>query len=471
MSKKIKLFISILMPLLVLAIPREAFGIQGLTTIEHRIIAIFFMALFFWVLEPIPLYATSLLIILTELVFASNNAFVFFRAPKGAVDFGTPLPWQSVIQTFADPVVILFLGGFFLAMVSTKYKIDMSMARVILKPFGKKPAFVLLGLMIITAGFSMFMSNTAATALMLTVLTPVLLAMEPGDKGRIAFVLAVPFAANIGGIGTPVGTPPNGIAMKYLTGGSAINFGQWMAFAVPYMIVLLLFTWGLFLLFYRSGTKEIKVKIEGKFTSNTKSLIAAVTLVVTILLWMTDFLHGVNSYVVALIPVIVYSATRVITVADLKEIDWDVLWLMSGGIALGLGLEKSGFAEHLIKSIPFATLTPAVIILLATVLTLLMASFMSHTATANLLLPIMAILGTTVPSLATLGGGKGIILAVTFASSLAMALPISTPPNALAYATGEVNTKEMFRAGAPVGIFGLVMLYLMMYILKLVHFL
>ncbi len=471
MSKKIKLFISILMPLLVLAIPREAFGIPGLTTIEHRIIAIFFMALFFWVLEPIPLYATSLLIILTELVFASNNAFIFFRAPKGAVDFGTPLPWQSVVQTFADPVVILFLGGFFLAMVSTKYKIDMSMARVILKPFGKKPAFVLLGLMVITAGFSMFMSNTAATALMLTVLTPVLLAMEPGDKGRIAFVLAVPFAANIGGIGTPVGTPPNGIAMKYLTGGSAINFGQWMAFAVPYMIILLLFTWGLFLLFYRSGTKEINVKIEGKFTSNTKSLIAAVTFVVTILLWMTDFLHGVNSYVVALIPVIVYSATRVITVADLKEIDWDVLWLMSGGIALGLGLEKSGFAEHLIKSIPFATLTPAVIILLATILTLLMASFMSHTATANLLLPIMAVLGTTVPSLAALGGGKGIILAVTFASSLAMALPISTPPNALAYATGEVDTKAMFRAGAPVGIFGLLLLYLMMYAMKLVHFL
>jgi len=259
--------------------------------------------------------------------------------------------------------------------------------------------------------------------------------------------------------------------MKYLTGSSAVNFGQWMAFAVPFMIVLLLFTWVVFLLFFRSRAKEIKVRIEGKFTSNKKSLIAAVTFVVTILLWMTDFLHGVNSYVVALIPVIVYSATQVITVADLKEIDWDVLWLMSGGIALGLGLEKSGFAEHLIKSIPFSTLSPAVIILLATVLTLFMASFMSHSAAANLLLPIMAILGTTVPSLAGLGGGKGIILAVTLASSLAMALPISTPPNALAYATGEVDTKAMFKAGAPVGIFGLLLLYLMMYVMKLVHFL
>lgn len=471
MSKKIKLFISILIPLLVLAVPREAFGIPGLTTIEHRIIAIFFMALFFWVLEPIPLYATSLLIILTELVFASNNALVIFRGAKDDTGFGTPLPWQAVVQTFADPVVILFLGGFFLALVSAKYKIDMSLARVILKPFGTKPAFVLLGLMLITAVFSMFMSNTAATALMLTVLTPVLAAMEPGDKGRAAFVLAVPFAANIGGIGTPVGTPPNAIALKYLTGGSAINFGQWMAFAVPFVIVLLMFTWGLFLLFYKSRTKEIKVKIEGAFVSNPKSLIAAITMAVTIILWMTDFLHGMNSYVVALIPVIVYSATRVVTVQDLRDIDWDVLWLMAGGIALGLGLEKSGLATHLIESIPFASLTPAIIILLATLLTLFMASFMSHTATANLLLPIMAVLGTTVPSLAGLGGGKGIILAVTLASSLAMALPISTPPNALAYATGDVDTKAMFKAGAPIGIFGLVMLYLMIYVMKLVHFL
>lgn len=469
MSKKIKLFISILVPLVVLAIPADAFGIPGLTVIEHRMIALFFMALFFWVLEPIPLYATSLLIILGELVFASDNAFVLFRSK--AEGFGTPLPWKAVIETFADPIIILFLGGFFLAMVSTKYELDISLARIVLKPFGTRPKYVLLGFMIVTAVFSMFMSNTAATAMMLAVMAPVLRSLDAGDKARAAFVLAVPFAANIGGIGTPVGTPPNGIAMKYLTGANQIHFGTWMAFGVPFMIVVLLFSWVLFLVLYKSKTKEIRIAITGKFRRNWKSMTAAVTFAATILLWMTDFLHGMNPYLIALVPVVVYSATRIISVADLKEIDWDVLWLMAGGIALGLGLEKSGLVTHLVKSIAFGSLSPLLIILLVTIVTILIASFMSHTATANLLLPVMAVLGTTVPSLASVGGTKAIVLAATFASSLAMALPVSTPPNALAYATGEVKTKDMVKTGVPIGLFGLLLIYVMLFILKRVHFL
>jgi sodium-dependent dicarboxylate transporter 2/3/5 len=469
MDKKIKLIVSIFAPLLVLAIPADAFGIPGLTVIEHRMIALFFMALFFWVLEPIPLYATSLLIILTELVFASDNAFVLFRSK--AEGFGTPLPWKAVLETFADPIIILFLGGFFLAMVSTKYELDINLARIVLKPFGTRPKYVLLGFMIVTAAFSMFMSNTAATAMMLAVMAPVLKSLDADDKARAAFVLAVPFAANIGGIGTPVGTPPNGIALKYLTGANQINFGSWMAFGVPYMIIVLLFAWGLFLVFYKSKTKEIRISIAGKFRRNWKSMTASVTFAATILLWMTDFLHGMNPYLIALVPVVVYSATRIISVADLKTIDWDVLWLMAGGIALGLGLEKSGLVTHIVKSIAFGSLSPLLIIFLVTIVTILIASFMSHTATANLLLPVMAVLGTTVPSLASVGGAKAIVLASTFASSLAMALPVSTPPNALAYATGRVKTKDMVKMGVPIGLFGLLLIYVMLFILRRVHFL
>jgi solute carrier family 13 (sodium-dependent dicarboxylate transporter), member 2/3/5 len=469
MSQKIRLFISILVPLLVLAIPADWFGIQGLTVIEHRIIAIFFMALFFWVLEPIPIYTTSLLVIFLELVIASDRAFVLLRSK--AEGFGTPLPWQAVIESFASPVIILFLGGFFLAMVSTKYELDVNLARIVLKPFGTRPKFVLLGFMIVTAAFSMFMSNTAATAMMIAVMAPVMKSLDADDKAKAAFVLAIPFAANIGGIGTPVGTPPNGIALKYLTGPNQISFGSWMAFGVPFMAILLLFAWALLLIFYKSKTKAIKITVGGKFRRNWKSMTASITFIVTILLWMTDFLHGMNSYVIALVPVVVYSVTRIISVADLKEIEWDVLWLMAGGIALGFGLEKSGLAGHIIKSIAFGGMSPFVIIVLATVITLFIASFMSHTAAANLLLPIMAVLGTSVPSLVQIGGTKTIVLAVTFASSLAMALPVSTPPNALAYATGEVKTKDMVKTGVPIGIFGLILIYVMIFILRRVHFL
>ena len=469
MSKTVKLLIAIGVPLLVLALPAEAFGIPGLTVIEHRVIAIFFMALFFWVLEPIPLYATSLLIILSELVLASDNAFLPLRSK--AEGYGTPLPWKAVVETFADPIIILFLGGFFLAMVSTKYELDIGLARLVLRPFGTKPKFVLLGFMLVTAGFSMFMSNTAATAMMLAVMAPVLRSLDPGDKAKAAFVLAVPIAANIGGIGTPVGTPPNGIALKYLTGPNQISFGGWMAFGVPYTLIVLLFAWALLLLFYRSGTREIRISIAGSFRRNWKSLTASVTFAATILLWMTDFLHGMNAYLIALVPVAVYSMTRIVSVADLKQIDWDVLWLMAGGIALGLGMEKSGLVTHIVKGIAFDAFSPALIIVLVSVVTILFASFMSHTATANLLLPVMAVLGTTVPSLAAVGGTKAIILASTFASSLAMALPVSTPPNALAYATGQVKTKDMVKTGVPIGVFGLLLLYAMLAVLRRVHFL
>ena len=357
MDKKIRLVISILVPLVVLAIPADVFGIAGLTVIEHRVIALFFMALFFWVLEPIPLYATSLLVILVELVFISDKAFVLFRST--AEGFGTPLPWQRVIETFADPIIILFLGGFFLAMVSTKYELDINLARLVLKPFGTRPKFVLLGFMIVTAVFSMFMSNTAATAMMLAVMAPVLKSLDAGDKARAAFVLAVPFAANIGGIATPVGTPPNGIALKYLTGANQINFGSWMAFGVPYVIVLLLFCWALFLAFYKSKTGEIRISVTGKFRRNWKSMTASIIFAATIVLWMTDFLHGMNAYVIALVPVVVYSATRIITVADLKTIDWDVLWLMAGGIALGYGLERAASSPTSSRASPSGRSRPS----------------------------------------------------------------------------------------------------------------
>ena len=145
---------------------------------------------------------------------------------------------------------------------ATKYRLDQALARIMLKPFGESPKFVVLGLMIITAVFSMFMSNTATTAMMLSILAPVLALFPMEDKGKIALSLSIPLAANIGGIGTPIGTPPNAIALKYLTGENTIGFGEWMSFAVPFVVVLLLFSWVMLNVFYPSETKSIKLNIK-----------------------------------------------------------------------------------------------------------------------------------------------------------------------------------------------------------------
>lgn len=458
-------------PAAVILMPRAWIPIENLSVIEHRVIALFFMAAVLWITEAIPIYATSILVIVLELFTISSSGFNRLIEDAGDETFGHLIPYQEIMGTFSSPIILLFLGGFFLAIASTKYRLDQNLARVLLKPFGSKPAYIMMGLMVITAVFSMFMSNTATTAMMLSIIAPVLLYFDDNDPGKIALALCVPIAANIGGLGTPIGTPPNALALKYLIGEDSIGFGQWMSFGTPFVIVLLTISWFLLIRFFPCRTSTITLNIKGEFSKTPKAMIVYVTFILTILLWLFDFIHGMNSYTVAMLPVAVFLSFRIITKEDLKRINWDVLWLVSGGIALGLALGKSGLAEHVVTSIPFTNFSPYAIIALAAVLAALMATFMSNTATANLLLPIIATIGATVESLVPLGGSKMLILGTTLAASLGMALPISTPPNALAHATGVIETSDMLRTGSIIGAIGLVLVFATLFILKLVGFL
>ncbi|EMK6855469.1 SLC13 family permease [Vibrio cholerae] len=468
MRPYLKYIIPLLIPILVLMLPATAFPFEGLTVIQQRVIAIFLLAALLWVFEPIPIYSTSVVIIVLEVLMLSDKGFILFRLVEGTSEFGALLKSTEIMATFANPIIMLFLGGFFLAMAATKYRLDVNLARVLLKPFGNNPKYVMLGLMMITAVFSMFMSNTATTAMMLSILTPVIAVFGPKDPGRVAFALCIPVAANIGGIGTPIGTPPNAIALKYLVGDNLITFAEWMAFGIPFVVILMALAWLLIEFMYRAEQKTIELTIKGKFLKTPKAIIVYITFASTILLWMLGSLHGMNSYSVALIPVAVFSVTGIIGKEDLKMISWDVLWLVSGGIALGLALDKTGLAELVVHSIPFDQYSPYVVILGAAILCLLMANFMSHTATANLLMPIMAALGASMTSLNPLGGEVTLILVVTFAASLGMSLPISTPPNALAHATGNVQSQQMAKVGIILGILGVLMSFVMVWILNMV---
>lgn len=467
LSKWIKRIIPLFAFCFVLLIPADWLMMPGVTLVEQRLIAIFILAALCWILEPIPIYATSVLVIMLELLLVSDKGFSLFTKSQPAEQMGTLLSHQELMATFASPIIMLFLGGFFLAMAATKYRLDINLARVMLKPFGVNPAFVMLGLMVITAVFSMFMSNTATTAMMLSILTPVLAVMPEGDRGRIAFVLSIPVAANIGGIGTPIGTPPNAIALKYINEINPISFGEWMVFAVPFVMVLLLISWWLLVRLYPAKQETIKLEIKGKFLKTWQAITVYITFTITVVLWLVGGEFGLNSYVVAMIPVAIFSCTKIINKDDLKTISWDVLWLVAGGIALGIGLENSGLAARVISAIPFAELPAISVLLGAMILTLLMANFMSHTATANLLLPLMAILATSLPGLESIGSAVTLLLAVTFAASLGMSLPISTPPNALASATGQVETPQMAKIGVLVGIIGLVLTLAMLWLIHL----
>ncbi len=479
----IKFIVASILAIVALFLPYEALGFDAaspmgvLNPLEIRVIGVFVMAALFWILQPFPIWSTSMLVIVLMIVTMSDSALTPFR-----VDGVTMISHKSIMATFANPIIMLFLGGFFLAAAATKYKMDLNLARVLLKPFGKNPKFVLLGLMLITAVFSMFMSNTATAAMMLAILAPVLKLFDPDDRGKAAFALAIPLGANIGGMGTPIGTPPNAIALGALNdaiqrgdlAANPVSFGQWMAFGIPYVIILMVIAWVLLLKIYPIKMKQMILNIEGagKFDTSPKAIIVYITFVVCVALWVTGKgVHGINDNAIAMIPMAVFALTGVITKKDLNAMSWDVLWLVAGGFALGVGLNATGLAAHLIKTIPFASWSPIALMVGCGIICLFMANFMSHTSTATLLVPILCAVGIACQdNLVGLGGVTALLVSVAFASSLGMSLPISTPPNALAHATGYTDTNGMAKTGVVMGLCGLVLSWGMMIFLAKIQF-
>ena len=466
-----KIFLVAFVTLFLWNMPADWFGIQNLTVIQQRIIAIFAFATLMWVLEIVSSWATSVGIIVLMLLFCTDSGI----APMvNEEEVGKLLSYKGVMATFADPVIMLFIGGFVLAIAATKTGLDAQLAKVLLRPFGKRSEMVLLGFLLITGLFSMFVSNTATAAMMLTFLTPVFRQLPPEGKGRIALAMSIPVAANLGGMGTPIGTPPNTIALKYLNDPEGLNlglgFGQWMMFMVPLVIVLLLMSWRILLKMFPFSQKTIELHIDGEMKHNAHSYIVIVTFFVTVVLWLLDRLTGINSYTVAMIPFMVFALTGVINKRDLEQINWSVIWMVAGGFALGYGLNASGLAANAVESIPFGDFSPMLILLLGGAICYVLSNFISNSATAALLMPILAMVcGAMGDKLAPIGGTPTVLIGVAIAASSAMILPISTPPNALAYATGYVQQKDMSRMGLIMGVISMLLGFGLVYLMGITH--
>ena len=263
----IALMCIVFLTIVVWNLPTEVFHINGLTVIHQRIISIFVFATLMWISEAIPSWATSLGIIALMCLTVSNHSLFFFKAEENEI-FGKLLSSEEIMATFANPVIILFLGGFFLAIAATKSGLDVLLAKNLIRPFGRKSENVLLGFLLITGIFSMFVSNTATAAMMLTFLTPVFAALPASGKGRTALTMSIPIAANLGGMATPIGTPPNAIALQALNNPKGLNmgidFGEWMAFMFPLVLLLLFISWRLILKFFPFSEKTINLHILGK---------------------------------------------------------------------------------------------------------------------------------------------------------------------------------------------------------------
>ena len=452
-------------------VPTSFFGVNpdtGLpifTLTQQRVIAIFVFTAMMWILEVIPTWTTSVVAIVSILLTTSNKGLGFLIAKENV---GALTNYKDIMAAFADPVIMLFLGGFVLAFAATKVGLDVQLAKVMLKPFGTNPKSVLLGVLLVIGIFSMFMSNTATAAMMLTFLTPVLATLPKDGGGRISLALAIPIAANIGGMGTPIGTPPNAIALGALQdAGYNITFAGWMLRMVPYVLVMLIIAWVLLMKIYPFKAKSIELKIEGQEVKATpfQKYVVWVTFALTIILWIGEQWFKINSNIVAMIPFAVFSATGIMKAKHLEHINWAVLWMVAGGFALGTALNQTGLATTLISTIPFASWNALVVMLVGGFICYFLSNFISNSASANLVVPILIVVGKAMsgnPGFEALGGVPAMIVGVAICASVAMCLPVSTPPNALAHSTGMITTRQMATVGIIMGAIGLVLGYLML---------
>ena len=401
-----------------------------------------------WSTEAIPLFATSLMIIGAQIILLGNPGNWGFINNNSIPE----IPYSEFLSPISDPIIILFLGGFILARVGVKAKVDVYLSAVLLRIFGLSAQRTLLGVICITTLFGMWISNTATTAMMVT-LTGSLLAFVPhGNSFRKGLVLAIPFSANIGGIMTPISSPPNAIALGLLhQEGAYINFLTWMIIMLPLALVLLGILYFLLWFRYKPPLPLRMTPIEKKpFTAKGKFVVVIFSL--TVLMWLTDSIHGIPAAVVALFPVITFTATGMLSAKEFNRIEWNILFIIAGGLSLGQGMNLSGLDNVLLGFLPVESEWIVLIIFMAT---LVLGTFMSNTTTAILFIPVAISLAQVMDHIQMEAMAMG--LAVMAASS--MALPISTPPNAIAYATNELTVKDFAINGSVISICSMFITY------------
>jgi len=435
-----------------LAIGAYFLPIEGLSEAGMRMLAIFVIAAGFWVTEVVDPYATAILAVALQVVLLG--------LPGGPLGFEGS-EYTVFFKPIASPVIALFFGGFVLALAASKYGLDRILAGIFLKPFAKTLPMLLLGIIGVTALFSMWMSNTATTAMMLAIVAPVAAGAPEVSRVRPALILSVAFAANLGGMGTLIGTPPNAIAAMALSGaGMPVTFLQWMIVGLPIAICTLALLWGFLCLYVGKGAN-----LEGiEFAAPSRKLdwrmvIIMGTFLVTVVGWMTEPLHGIPASITALLPVIVFTFLPILKPTDLSRLDWTVLILVAGGMSLGEGMQLTGLSDYFVASVPIAELHPFVGVLALGVVATVLSNFMSNSASAALLVPLSLQLAPELPLEAA--------LAVAFCASAAMSLPVSTPPNAIAFSSGLVTGNHFKVLGTMVTALSLVVIAVAMLILTL----
>jgi len=411
---------------------------------QNYVLFILFLSIALWVTEAIPPFAVGILII-GFLVFSIGN--------------DEPENVKKYVQTWSDSVIWLFLGGFFLAEGMKKTGLDKELLKITVPKFGKKSSVILLGLMMLTAVLSMLMSNTATTAMMIATISPILKTL--GSQAALSknLLIGIPAAASVGGMGTIIGSAPNAIVVGALEGvGIQITFLEWMMFGIPIALVLIFMFWYVLLKSNPIKTKTLELShlfntAEERQPHKHAQLhkrITIIILVLTLVMWLTSGFTGIPVAAVSAIPIVGLTMFSIIESDEVRSLPWDTLMLVAGGLALGLAVQEQGLAQYFVSLIPASEINLYLLYIAFGLFTVVFSNIMSNTATATIFIPIAIslIMSIDVSNSITLP------MIIGLSASCALLLPVSTPPNAIAFSTGMLKQSDFRLGGIFVGIIG-----------------
>jgi solute carrier family 13 (sodium-dependent dicarboxylate transporter), member 2/3/5 len=386
-----------------------------------------------WITEAIPPFAVGIFII-GMMLLGFGTEFILDETSDVEV----------YVDTWTSNVIWLLLGGFFLAEGMRVAHLDKSLFAFTLRRFGTHPRKLLFGLMLTTAIGSMVMSNTATTAMMIGSVLPLITQLGPSHRFSRALLIGIPAAATLGGIGTIIGSTPNAIAAGALNEvGIRVSFLDWMLFGIPAAAVLLY-------VYYRILVRQIPAEL-GDEEIDWKALTVVnrarirnrravqFTLVITILLWMTEKLHGIPAAATSAVPIVLLTMTQVISAKEVRNLPWETLMLVAGGLALGIAIVDVGLARIAMDFLMSFSIWEIGMLLLFAYLAALVSNVMSNTAASAILVP----LGVSLAGI--YGVAAPVVIAICCSSALMF--PVSTPSNAISFATGLIDQKEFRKGG------------------------
>ncbi|KAF9416183.1 low-affinity phosphate transporter, partial [Entomortierella beljakovae] len=418
---------------------------------QQNCFAILIFASLLWATEAMPLFVTSLLVPLLV---------VMLRVMRSDDEHHTRLTAyaaaKKIFSLMFSPVIMLLLGGFAVAAAMSKFHIAKAMATVVLSRAGTRPSAVLLANMLVATIASMWISNVAAPVLCFSLIQPILRTLPPGSSFGKCLILGIALASNVGGMASPISSPQNIIAIEYMN--PSPSWFEWFFVALPVCLVCDLAIWGLLLWVYQpsKNTPTISTIRSTKDPITKTQVFVCIVTFVTILLWCLEhrleWLFG-DMGLIAIIPLLAFFGTGILTKEDFNNFLWTVIILAMGGIALGKAVESSGLLHMIAMKVQsfVADMSAFEVCCVFAALVLVIATFISHTVGALIILPIVAQVGATLPD----PHPRLLVMSAALMCSGAMGLPVSGFPNMNAIMMEDemgqqyLNTGDFLKVGVP----------------------